>query len=276
MKRLAQINGARPTRGAAARLTFWWMLFSVWPVSSIFYPVAAVQAEKRNPLESRFEYTQIHMGVAVRLAVYAPDEARAKQACAAAFARVAQLEDVASDYRPSSELMRFCAHFDTADAPALRISDDLWKMLAHAQMVSQKSHGAFDVTVSPIVKLWRQSRQSKVLPTREQIRQAKWLVGWRKLQLNTTNQTARLLVPGMRLDLGGIAKGYAGDEAIKRTAHARHQQRVCLKPAATSWPATRRRAKPVGKYFTRQPHLAVAKWRSFHFGRHNSMDRNRR
>jgi thiamine biosynthesis lipoprotein len=177
--------------------------------------VAATQSEKTNPSGSRFEYTQIHMGVAVRLAVYAPDEVVAKQACAAAFARVAQLEDVASDYRPTSELMRFCAHFDTPGVPALRLSDDLWKMLAHAQFVSEKSRGAFDVTVSPLVRLWRQSRQSKVLPTREQVRQAQRLVGWQKLQLNAANQSARLLVPGMRLDLGGIAKGYAADEAQK-------------------------------------------------------------
>ena len=57
----------------------------------------------------RYEYAELHMGVQVRLTVYSPEEAQARRACAAAFARVAAIEDIMSDYRPDSELMRLCA-----------------------------------------------------------------------------------------------------------------------------------------------------------------------
>src|SRR5215217_8050366 len=58
----------------------------------------------------RHEYAQLHMGVQARLIVYAPSEKMAAAAARAAYARVAELEDIASDYRPTSELMQFCAN----------------------------------------------------------------------------------------------------------------------------------------------------------------------
>lgn len=159
----------------------------------------------------RFEYAQLHMGVRTRLVVYAPDEPVASQACAAAFRRIAELEDLLSDYRPTSELMRLCAR---AGGPPIRVSSELFFLLQRAQDLSRRSGGAFDVTVGPYVALWREARKTGEFPSAEKLRQARRTVGWRKVQLDPKARTVRLQVSGMRLDLGGIAKGYAGDQAL--------------------------------------------------------------
>lgn len=151
------------------------------------------------------------MGVQVRLAVYAPDEASAMRACTAAFARVAALEQILSDWRPDSELMRLCRK---AGGSWVRASPELFFVLQRAQELSRRSGGAFDVSVGPYVALWRRARKSGQLPSLQELRQARAAVGWRKIQLDAKARRVRLTVPGMRLDLGGIAKGYAGDEAL--------------------------------------------------------------
>ncbi len=159
----------------------------------------------------RFEYVQLHMGVAARIVLYAKDEPSAEDAARAAFHRVAQLEDVASDYRSGSELMRLCRR---AGQGPQKVSDDLFKLLAKSEVVSRASNGGFDITVGPLVSLWRQARRDGKLPTTRAIEEARKLVGWQNVKLDPAAQTADLLVPGMKLDLGGIAKGYAGDCAI--------------------------------------------------------------
>src|SRR5205823_13400048 len=75
-----------------------------------------------QPPLHRFNYAQIKMGVQARLVVYAPDEPTATRACAAAFVRVAQLDDIMSDYRPTSELLRLCAR---AGFGPVQVSDEL-------------------------------------------------------------------------------------------------------------------------------------------------------
>lgn len=162
--------------------------------------------------DQRYQYTQLHMGVQVRLVVYAPDAALAERACTAAYRRIADLEDVMSDYRPTSELMRLCAR---AGGEAVPVSDDLFRVLERGQAFAAKSGGAFDMTVAPYVQLWRRARKGGEFPTPSERALAARCVGWRKMRLDARKRTVLLRVPGMRLDLGGIGKGFAGDEALK-------------------------------------------------------------
>lgn len=148
------------------------------------------------------------MGIDARMVVYASDKSTAERACAAAYSRIAQLEDVMSDYRPSSELMRLCA---SAHARPIKVSRDLFQVLRRSLQVSRESGGAFDVTVGPLVALWRSARKTGRLPERAEIETALQRTGWQKIVLDDRNRTVRLLSEGMRLDLGGIGKGYAAD-----------------------------------------------------------------
>ena len=162
----------------------------------------------------RFSQRELHMGVEFEVVLYAPDEAAAKQAFQAAFARIAELDKRLSDYDPESELSRLSATSPSAEP--VKVSDDLWKVLWVSRGLSERSAGAFDVTVGPLTKLWRRARRQKELPSKEQIDKALQSVGYKHLELDEGQHTAKLLRPGMRLDAGGIAKGYAAEEALQK------------------------------------------------------------
>lgn len=160
----------------------------------------------------RFEFTRVSMGVPARIVVYSPNHDEASAAAAAAYNRIARLDDCMSDYRPRSELMQLCDH---AGEPARPVSDDLFRILTLACGISQASDGAFDISVGPLVKLWRNSRHSGALPQPDELDHAHMLVGSHLIELEPRTHAVRLARPGMRLDLGGIAKGYAAHEAVK-------------------------------------------------------------
>ncbi len=160
---------------------------------------------------TRFEFTHVHMGTEFKIVLYAPDADLALRASNAAFDRIATLDAIMSDYRSGSELMRLCQH---AGGPPMHVSDDLFRVMWQAQELAHRSGGAFDITVGPVVRLWRQARARHQLPDPERRAEALKLVGYQNLRLNQRGKTAQLMKAGMLLDLGGIAKGYAADEAI--------------------------------------------------------------
>ncbi len=164
----------------------------------------------------RFEFESKHMGTTFRIVLYAADKEAAKKAADAAFARVAELDQSMSDYKQTSELMQLCKRFATADRKEpVKVSDDLFFVLSKAEELSKKSHGAFDVTVGSVVQLWRHARRTQELPDPKEFAAAREKVGYRKVKLDPSKKTVLLTTPGMQLDLGGIAKGYAADEALK-------------------------------------------------------------
>ncbi len=179
---------------------------------TVFAALAAVNAAGRHTQLQRFAFTEPHMGTLFRIVLYAPDEATAKKAAQAAFARIAQLDSIMSDYRPASELLRLC---QKAGGPPVLVSPDLFAILTRAQEVSKLTEGAFDVTVGPIVKLWRRARRTRQLPNTDDLARAVALVGYRNIRLDPVAGTVQLLVKGVLLDLGGIAKGYAAEAALE-------------------------------------------------------------
>ena len=173
--------------------------------------VACASRIAAEPRLARFEFSQAHMGTLFRIILYAPSAETARAASDAAFRRIAELDDIMSDYKPASELMQLCAR---AGGPPVAVSEDLFRVLAAAQDLAERSDGAFDVTVGPVVRLWRRARRRHEGPDPERLSKALELVGYQKLRLDPAARTVQLLKPGMLLDLGGIAKGYAADEAL--------------------------------------------------------------
>jgi thiamine biosynthesis lipoprotein len=160
---------------------------------------------------SRFEFAETHMGSEFKIVLYTTDASIARSASRAAFERIATLDRILSDYQPDSELMRLC---EQAGGPPVPVSADLVEVLARSQEMSQKSGGAFDVTVGPVVRLWRRARRDRKMPAPELLARARALVGWDQIELDPAAKTVRLKRPGMKLDVGGIAKGYASGAAI--------------------------------------------------------------
>ena len=164
---------------------------------------------------ARFEYEEPHMGTKFRIVLYAADKPTADAAAKATFARVAELNRIMSDYDPNSELSTLCESSLIKPGGPKKVSDDLFFVLAKGREVSELSDGAFDVTIGPVVRLWRQVRKDRRLPDPEVLKAALDRVGYKKMILDPKTQTVDLQVAGMQLDLGGIAKGYAADEGLK-------------------------------------------------------------
>jgi FAD:protein FMN transferase len=156
-----------------------------------------------------FESVEPHMGTLFSIKLYAPSQEQAKEAFQAAFARIAQLDESLSDYRADSELSRV-----TTVATPVRASDDLFAVLSKGQWLAEQTEGAFDITLGPLTHLWRQNRRARQLPTSDALKDALARSGFHKMHLDPLSHTVRFDVPGMQLDVGGIAKGYAADEAL--------------------------------------------------------------
>jgi thiamine biosynthesis lipoprotein len=163
----------------------------------------------------RFEFESKHMGTTFRIVLYSDTAETAKKAADAAFARVAELDGIMSDYKQTSELMQLCKKFATEIGEPVKVSDDLFFVLQKAEEMSKKSDGTFDITVGPVVQLWRLARRTQELPDPKEFAAARAKVGYQKVKLDAARKTVQLTTPGMQLDLGGIAKGYAADEALK-------------------------------------------------------------
>ena len=153
------------------------------------------------------------MGVPFRIVLYATNAAHARMASDAAFARIADLNAKLSDYDLESELSKLSrmsgvGHF-------VPVSDDLWRNLEVSQHWAERTRGAFDITVGPLVNLWRHARRMQQLPRADRLSDARARVGYTNLVLDPKKHSALLRIPEMRLDLGGIAKGFAADEALR-------------------------------------------------------------
>ena len=152
------------------------------------------------------------MGVPWRLVLYIPDKQIANRAAGAAFERIKKLNSIFSDYDAESEVRRLTAKAQISRP--VEISPDLHYVLAKSLQFSRETEGAFDVTVGPLVRLWRRARRRKEMPSETRIAEARLLTGYRSISLNSCPQTVAFAKLGVELDFGGIAKGYAADEAL--------------------------------------------------------------
>lgn len=168
----------------------------------------------------RREFVAPHMGTLWRLVFFDDDVDHARTARDAAWARLTELNARLSDYLDDSELSRL-ARDGRLEGP----SDDLRQVLVAAQTLAEATNGAFDITVGPLVRLWRSARREKSLPSAAAVTAAQALVDWRAVEL--TGSAAAFHTRGGRLDLGGIAKGFAQDEVL-RLLRDRHSLEAVL------------------------------------------------
>ena len=159
----------------------------------------------------RFQYAELHMGTVFKIVLYAPDEPSANKAAEAAFTSIAYLDSILSDYRATNELRKVC---QSPPGIPVQVSPDFIKVTEKAQELSKRSGGAFDVTVGPMVQLWRAARKTLKMPTLEAIENAKARIGYTNLVVDERHCTITLKKADMGLDFGGVAKGYAADQAL--------------------------------------------------------------
>lgn len=164
------------------------------------------------------------MGTTFSIRCYHADAALAQRATTAAFAAAAEINALASDYIADSEILRL------GKAPPGKptaVSPLLFHLLAEAREVAKLTDGAFDPTLGPLTRLWRESRRRGRLPDPAVLAAARAACGWSNLLLDPGSNSVTLSRPGMRLDLGGIAKGQAAD-AMARVLREHAIERCCI------------------------------------------------
>ena len=152
------------------------------------------------------------MGTFARVVVIAKDSDAAKKCIESAFTQINKVDDLMSDYKSDSEISN--VNRDGFEK-AVQLSLSTCKVLQRSIEFSELTDGAFDITVGPLVELFRKAKNKQVLPNQDEIAEARSKVGFEKLKLDGQDRTVRFAVEGMQLDLGGIAKGYAVDKAVE-------------------------------------------------------------
>ncbi len=150
------------------------------------------------------------MGTRITVEVWSEDHDKAEQAIDAVLDEMRLVDTNMSTYKPDSEISRVNAH--AADG-AMPISRELFDLLVTAADYSQITDGAFDITYASVGYLY--DFRKHVRPDEKTIDKALPAVNFRHVLLDATQQTVRFSQPGVRIDLGGIAKGYAVDRGIE-------------------------------------------------------------
>lgn len=162
---------------------------------------------------TRYVFEKGMMGSPFKLVFYAANDSIAGIAAENAFKRVEELNVIMSDYRDGSEINRLSARSGSGEW--VKVSKDLFDILAISQDISVKTYGSFDATLGPLVQMWRHATRKGIFPTDEEINDAKVRTGYKKMKLDPKTRSVMLTQKGMRLDIGGLGKGYAAEEAVK-------------------------------------------------------------
>lgn len=158
----------------------------------------------------RYTFQEPHMGTYVKIIMYADNRQKAIATADAAYDTIRSLNQVLSDYLADSEV----AVINNAPADSsLEISEEMYLALVKSQGLSESTNGAFDITVGPVVKLWRKARKENKLPDELALQAALNTVGYKKVKLVDTTLVKEKA--HMQLDFGGIGKGMALAAAMK-------------------------------------------------------------
>ena len=171
-----------------------------------------VNSQEVAPLR-RYAYARNAMGSEFNLVFYAPSDSLAKVASDSAFARIQLLNNLLSDYLDGSEVNRLSETAGTGQR--FYASAILFDILEKSKHLSGKTNGAFDVTVGPIVQLWRRAIRRNYFPDKSQLKEARDAVGYRFVRLRAEDRSVVLKRKKMRIDFGAIGKGYAADDVLK-------------------------------------------------------------
>ena len=160
--------------------------------------------------ERKFSFSKEKMGSPFNLILVSDDSLKATSMANASFALIDSFNLLFSDYDTTSELSKI--HSQAGIQP-ISITPAMEELLLASKKAFLQSNGSYDITIGPLSQLWRKARKAKIFPTREEVLKAKNLVGFSKINIDPAQHTLQLPY-GMRLDFGGIAKGYIAQKVI--------------------------------------------------------------
>ena len=153
---------------------------------------------------------QMQMGTLVKITAVGLSESESQAAVAAGFAEIRRLEELLSTWIPSSELSRVNAAAGVRPVP---VSSDTVTVVQRAMQAAELTGGGFNISIGPAVDAWRVTEAQRI-PTASELEALRPLVDLRAVHVNERDRTIYLEKAGMRIDVGGIGKGYAADQAV--------------------------------------------------------------
>lgn len=186
------------------------LIFGVLVASTTSSPSACdaqADAELKTLKQARFL-----MGTRVEITAQGADAKRLNRAVNKAFAEIKRIEEMMSEWEKGSELSRINRN---AGKKAIKVSPEMLEIITQSIKFSQISRGAFDISWAALDKLWDFDREEPVIPQKEKVAEALKLIDYHKIAVDREGSTVFLQEKGMRIGLGGIAKGYAVDRAIE-------------------------------------------------------------
>ena len=180
-------------------------------------PAASVNAQALAPAPPPHVFARTYgvMGTDLTLSAFTADDSAAEAAFGLALDEIRRIEVLMTDWpregQPPSDVLRINA---AAGHEAVKVADETFEVIAFSLDISRRSEGTFDITYAAMRGLWKFDEDlEKKLPAPADIARRRRLISWRDVVLDKTARTVKLRRAGMRLGLGGIAKGYAVDRA---------------------------------------------------------------
>ncbi|GFZ32400.1 FAD:protein FMN transferase [Clostridium zeae] len=149
------------------------------------------------------------MDTIMHLTAYGPN---ASKAIDEAFKRVDEIEKIASSSIDTSDVSKIN---EAAGKEYVKVHPEIVKIIKTSIEYSKISNGAFDITVSPLIKLWGIGTDEERVPADSEIKDKLALVGYKNISINEADNSVKLMKAGMAIDLGGVAKGFTADEIVK-------------------------------------------------------------
>jgi len=164
--------------------------------------------------EAKIVRTDTAMGTVVQITFWTDDEPAAAKAAETVFAEFRRLDALMTTWGDDSEVSKINAA--AGSKKPVRVSDETFTVISRAVEMSRRSKGIFDITVGAFQGLWKFDEDNDgTIPAAADVDARKKLVGWKQIALDKKKKTVRLKKKGMKITLGGIAKGYAVDRAAK-------------------------------------------------------------
>jgi len=182
-------------------------------VTAVLLVLAVLRGVRENT--AMVEREGLLMGTIVR--IKAPirancPAAKVSEAIGKAFDEMARVEAVFSAYKADSEISKINR---LKPGEALKISGETFTLIEKAVKYGSMTGGAFDITVKPFIDIWTKAKAEEKVPLESDIALAMTKTGLKDIQMDAASSTISLGRDGMAIDLGGVAKGYAVDRAIK-------------------------------------------------------------
>jgi len=174
-----------------------------------FFLTVERRGRPRKRITAESGYREI-MGTFVQIMAVAMNEKTAEGCVEEGIKQLELVDNLMSVHKAESEISRINRD---AYRQAVTVSQPVFEVLQRSVEFSKLTDGAFDITVGPVVDLWRQAGKENQKPTESEVANAKAKIGYEKLILDAEERAVHFTVDGMRLDLGGIAKGYGIDLA---------------------------------------------------------------